>query len=680
MSKKMNRRRFLLLSTTSAAGAIITACSPAAPVAGPAPTAQVIEKQVEVTRMVEVQGKPEVQVITTTPVPVPTRVPGEKVLGTLPRNETLIADILSGRVGSPANFNEWVGWKNRDRGMQTLANEPFWVVDFATGKIINASAEGDPKYNADFTALDIPLRKGTTWSDGQPYTAADVVFTIETLIKYEGFNDHSFFKDNVKAVTATDDNTVHFELLHANSRFHTHFLDRWGCTWIMPKHIFEKATDPVKFEFNPFVGSGPYKLHSFDPQGMWTIWEKRDDWAKSPTGMLYGEPKVKYVVYQNFANEGSKILAQITHKADYLNLSADGLKALLAQSKTSRAYQPTFPWVVNNDPCITGICYNTVRKPFDNPEIRWALTLAIDIVEYTGLAVDGTGTLSPVHIPHLGPYPKDYIEPMQEWLKAFTLDLGNGEKFQPYDQGVIQKLVDRAKSRGYTFPEDADSIKKTFGLGWYKFAPEIAEKLLIKNGYKRDADKKWLTPEGKPWKIAFLTGTEQSNHDFHNGMAAVSQWKKFGIDAVQYPSEAQANLQQVGDYDVSGNWPATEPWGAGADLYRVMDSFNSAYVKPVGTPNNGHNSRWSSKNMDEIIKRLRETDPAKYDAVVAVGIDALKELVTQMPGTPTYGYIGFIGWDTTYWTNWPGSENPYTQPYAHWGPFKVMLSSLKVAG
>ena len=177
--------------------------------------------------------------------------------------------------------------------------------------------------------------------------------------------------------------TVKFVLNNANSRFHTTFLDRWGCTRIMPKHVFEKEADPVQFAFNPYVGCGPYKLHSFDPQGFWTAWEKRADWDKSPTGILYGEPKPKYIIIQAFDNEGAQILSQINHELDVAELSADGLKALLAQSKTSRAYQPTFPFVVNNDPCITGILFNTARKPFDNVDVRWALVLAIDIVEYT---------------------------------------------------------------------------------------------------------------------------------------------------------------------------------------------------------------------------------------------------------------------------------------------------------
>ena len=41
-------------------------------------------------------------------------------------------------------------------------------------------------------------------------------------------------------------------------------------------------------------------------QGFWTVWEKREDWDKSPTGILYGEPKPKYIIFQYFANEGAK--------------------------------------------------------------------------------------------------------------------------------------------------------------------------------------------------------------------------------------------------------------------------------------------------------------------------------------------------------------------------------------
>ncbi len=217
------------------------------------------EKEVEVTRVVTEtimeEGK-EVEVtrvVTETVVEeVIVEVPAEEevevmdapaVLGVLPRNETLIADILTGRAGSPSNFNEWVGWKNRDRGMQNLANEPLWSVDFATGEIINGLAAGDPVYNEDFTQVTIPLREGVTWDDGEPFTSADVVFTVETHIATEGLNAHNFFADNVASVSAPDDYTVVFELAQAKLALPHHIPRSLGRTWIMPKHIFEGVED-----------------------------------------------------------------------------------------------------------------------------------------------------------------------------------------------------------------------------------------------------------------------------------------------------------------------------------------------------------------------------------------------------------------------------------------------------
>ena len=679
MSKKLVRRDFVKATILGAGGTVLAACTPAPQ------TIKVVE-----TQIVEKEGQKVVQtqvvekVVTATPEAVKQEAVAD-VLGTFPRRETFIARQLTGRVGTPDNFNQWVGWKWQDRGLQNLADEPFWSVDFATGKIINGSADGDPKYSADFMSLTVPLRKGVAWSDGEPFTAADVVYTIETIMANKGFNANSFFVDNVAKVTAVDEYTVKFDLKIPNSRFHTTFLDRWGCTRFFPKHIFEKQADPVQFTFNPYVGCGPYKLHSFDPQGSWTAWEKRADWDKSPTGIMYGEPKPKYVIYQYFADEGAQILAQLTHQLDVSELSADGLKALLAQSKTSRGYQPTFPFVVNNDPCITGVLFNTARKPFDNVDVRWALTLAIDIVEYTSIAVDSSGTLSPVHVPHLGPYPADYIKPMQDWLKSFTIDVGNGETFAPYDTEAPKRVSAHAKSRGYVFAEDQEFLEKAFGLGWYKFAPDIATKLLEKNGFKADKDKdgkptKWYLPDGKPWKITFMCGTVLSNHDARNAVAAVQQWKKFGIDAEMYNTENGDGLGATGDFDVSGAWPAQEPWGAGPDLYRVLDRWNSAYKKPVGERTQGIYSRWSSNEMDAVIKKLRESDPFNSEAVIAAGIEGLKEAVKNMPGIPTYGYIGFVGWDEQLWSNWPGSENPYNEPYTHWPNFKYTTPFLKPTG
>jgi peptide/nickel transport system substrate-binding protein len=127
-------------------------------------------------------------------------------------------------------------------------------------------------------------------------------------------------------------------------------------------------------------------------------------------------------------------------------------------------------------------------------------------------------------------------------------------------------------------------------------------------------------------------------------------------------------------------WPIQAPWGAGVDLHRVLDGWNSAYIKPLGERTQGHVSRWSSPEMDAVIEDLVNTDPSDREAIIALGLEGLKLVVEEMPGIPTYGYTGFTTWDEYYWTNWPFAENAYTQPYTHWGPFKYMTPFLEPTG
>jgi peptide/nickel transport system substrate-binding protein len=266
---------------------------------------------------------------------------------------------------------------------------------------------------------------------------------------------------------------------------------------------------------------------------------------------------------------------------------------------------------------------------------------------------------------------------MEEWLKEFTLDLGNGETFQPYDPDAPLRIVEYAKERGYVVDEDPAAIDQAFGLGWYKYAPDAATKLLEKNGFSKNADGMWLLPDGTPWRLEVISRSDTTHLSFKNAAAAVQQWKQFGIDAIQVASDNFTDLTQTGDYDVSGEWPAQEPWGAGVDLYRVLDYYNSTYIEPVGTVTPAHTSRWASEEMDAVIEQLRQTDPANTEKVVEIGIEGLKIAITELPSIPTFGYIGFVSWDETYWTNWPGAENPYAGPYTHWGSFKYVTPFLE---
>ena len=93
-----------------------------------------------------------------------------------PRNETLIVDILTGKVGNPGNFNFWATWVGNDKGLQQLVIDPLWMADYVTGEMINVLAKENPIYNDDLTTMTVKLREGIYWNDGVPFTADDVVY------------------------------------------------------------------------------------------------------------------------------------------------------------------------------------------------------------------------------------------------------------------------------------------------------------------------------------------------------------------------------------------------------------------------------------------------------------------------------------------------------------------------
>jgi ABC-type transport system substrate-binding protein len=233
MNKKTRDNMVRLTALVLLVSLVLTACA--------TPAAQVITKEVEVTRVVEVAGTPQVekvveQVVVTAEPQAEAAAEPMTTMG-FPRSETVFAQQLTGRNATPSNFNFWAGWRQQDRGMQQVMNESLWIDDFEAGEIINALAAEPPTYSDDFKTLTIKLKEGVYWSDDVELTADDLAFTVNFIKATPAASYNASVARQVESATATDKYTVEIQLKEPNPRFHfENFSDLWGSLWVMPKH------------------------------------------------------------------------------------------------------------------------------------------------------------------------------------------------------------------------------------------------------------------------------------------------------------------------------------------------------------------------------------------------------------------------------------------------------------
>lgn len=114
----------------------------------------------------------------------------------------------------------------------------------------------------DLKSISFTLRDGLKWSDGEPLTVDDVVFTYDFLKKFPAldFNSVSALMESIEKV---DERTVRFNLVQPNSLVATTIV----AMPIVPEHIWKDIEDPVTFTNENPVGSGPLtEITRFTPQ------------------------------------------------------------------------------------------------------------------------------------------------------------------------------------------------------------------------------------------------------------------------------------------------------------------------------------------------------------------------------------------------------------------------------
>lgn len=303
--------------------------------------------------------------------------------------------------------------------------------------------------NIDPLTWEFTLRDGVKWSDGEPLTTDDIIFSIERIRNVPGsVAPFTGYVRTIESVTAKDPQTLVFKTTTPNPGLPLNLAS----VHIVAKHSTENASSEDFDSGKALVGTGPYKLVSYTP-GDRIIAEKNP--------YYWGEPviwdKVNYKYTPNAATRTTALLAGDVDVIDKVSVS--DLPKLEKDPKVSvYAYnglrvmllQPSF----NPNPNQ----YITDRngKPLDkNPlldvRVRKALSLAINRDAIADRILQGGVTVA------------------NQWMPEGTIGYNDAIKDIPYDAEQSKALLAEA---GYP---DGFNLSIHVPTDRYPLAPETVQ-------------------------------------------------------------------------------------------------------------------------------------------------------------------------------------------------------------
>ncbi len=202
------------------------------------------------------------------------------------------------------------------------------------------------------------LEEGVVWHDGEPFTAEDVKFTIEAVMDPENASENAPNFEDVEEIRVTDEHTVSFRLSAPNVAF----LDYMTMA-VLPEHLLAGEDMQTSDFFRAPVGTGPYKLESWDV-GQAIVLTKNEDYFK-------GTPHIDQVIFKIVSDDNAKTL----------QMAAGELDLALLPPKAARSFADREGYVCYDMKTADyrGILFN-FNNPFwqENRDIIPAVCHAID--------------------------------------------------------------------------------------------------------------------------------------------------------------------------------------------------------------------------------------------------------------------------------------------------------------
>jgi peptide/nickel transport system substrate-binding protein len=500
----------------------------------------------------------------------------------VPRNRTLALVANGGRDGRWVDFDLWNAYcigANHQNG-PNLIYEPLAYYSSLADKTHMWLAESY-KYTPDFKQLTIKTRSGIKWSDGVPFSAEDVAYTLNTLRDYGPKAKWGVDVQQAMAkATATDANTVVLDFKIPAPRFFFFMTYKYDIgVYIVPKHIFEGQDWTTFKHFDIAKGwpitTGPWQVTSASSEQK--VFDRRPTWWAADA-RLAPMPQILRSIWLPSVAEQQAAQALITNQVDCTaSLQPTTLPTLFQQNQKITTFAGRKPPFGAMDWWPLSLYVNNEVKPFDDRDVRWALSYYIDRKQVVDIGYAGASEATTLPLPEFKPL-EPYFAVVKDLLAKYNTTEGN---------------------------------------------PAKGDALLTAKGYKKDSGGFWADAKGGHIKIEII-GFAPSGPAL--GPALSEMLKRRGIEAsFSLPPNFDDRFQQ-------GNFTAAI-YGHGGSInepYNTLRLYQGASIAVPG----GHQanfSRWKNAEYDRIVDEMYGTDPTDVAKLSAQWRRAMEIWLPELP-------------------------------------------------
>ena len=482
----------------------------------------------------------------------------------------------------------------------------------------------------DLMHFEYTIRDDLVWSDGQPLTAQDVVYTLNLYKFNHAYLPSGYLKLIDGEVRLKDENTVEFDTKEPTGLYTGE--SPYMYTYILPQHVYEGIEKPKQYENVPNVGSGPFIIEEYKV-GEFVRMVQNPEWPGP-------EPYVDEIVYRIYKNDDAIATALETGEIDHAQVTTPNIFNTLKNAEnidTMVGGIPSFAEIGFN----TGSAYQEADDLFTphgdghpaltDVTVRRALRMAINSQELVDKVLLGYGTAGTTIIPPIS-------------VAGARYDPTDTEDYIAWDlEGAAQLLEDA----GYV-DTDGDGVREM---------PEGSQ------------------DPGRPLEFRYFVRTnEQTSVD---DAPFVSEWlQEIGVktEVIAVTSGRLGDIINEGTYDMF-SWG----WIPDPDPASALAWFTCEQRPPDGKTYGNNDSYYCNPEYDKLyLDQLSEPDPeARWEIV-----HEMQRIYYEDAGYAIMWYDPiFSAWRTDRFEGFVVQPPPNGDPLEGWGgPSEVWFSLRPVGG